>query len=100
MSNNINQQGIGLGLTVSNQICQKLGGNLFIERSEPHKGSKFTFYLPTKLCERQSETIFTSENIGLSNISKTEQSFSEHSGSERLDTEQINKYIKKRSNKS
>ncbi|CDW77828.1 multi-sensor hybrid histidine kinase [Stylonychia lemnae] len=49
MSNNVNQQGIGLGLTVSNQICKQLGGSLFIESSEPKKGSKFTFYIPIQL---------------------------------------------------
>ena len=47
MNNNINQTGIGLGLTVSAQICRKLGGNLYVESSEPQKGSKLTFFLPT-----------------------------------------------------
>jgi signal transduction histidine kinase len=49
MNNHINEAGIGLGLTVSAQLCKKLGGNLYVERSEPLKGSKLTFFLPIQL---------------------------------------------------
>lgn len=38
----INQQGVGLGLMISKQLCNKLGGDIFVD-SEPGKGTKFTF---------------------------------------------------------
>jgi len=37
---------MGLGLTVSNLICEELGGKLYLEWTLPGKGSKFQLYLP------------------------------------------------------
>eukprot|EP00347_Sterkiella_histriomuscorum_P020244 403338541 len=48
-NNNINQQGIGLGLTVSSQICKQLGGSLHIVRSQPQIGTKLVFFLPVQM---------------------------------------------------
>ncbi|CDW71321.1 multi-sensor hybrid histidine kinase [Stylonychia lemnae] len=46
---NINQQGLGLGLSVSNLICQQLNGNIFLEWTRKSKGSKFSFYIPVQV---------------------------------------------------
>lgn len=43
--NNINQGGMGLGLTASNLICKALGGSLNLIRSEKNVGSKFNFIM-------------------------------------------------------
>ena len=40
---NINQGGMGLGLTSANLICKVLNGNLNLIRSEKNNGSKFNF---------------------------------------------------------
>jgi signal transduction histidine kinase len=45
-SKNINQNGMGLGLTISKMIVQQLGGQIFCE-SQYGKGSKFEFNIPT-----------------------------------------------------
>ncbi|CDW81259.1 multi-sensor hybrid histidine kinase [Stylonychia lemnae] len=50
----ISQSGIGLGLTVSNLICEDLGGKLFLEWTLPGKGSKFQLYLPVQINNDQS----------------------------------------------
>ncbi|CDW79185.1 multi-sensor hybrid histidine kinase [Stylonychia lemnae] len=50
----ISQQGMGLGLTVSNLICEDLGGKLFLEWTLPGKGSKFQLYLPVQINNDQS----------------------------------------------
>ena len=41
----MNRGGMGLGLTISKMIIQKLGGDIKVE-SEPGVGSKFTFIIP------------------------------------------------------
>ena len=38
--------GTGLGLYISREFCKILGGDLFLESSEPGKGSTFSFRLP------------------------------------------------------
>lgn len=38
-------EGTGLGLHISRQMVQKMGGDLVLESSEPGKGSKFSFSL-------------------------------------------------------
>lgn len=40
---------MGLGLTVSNLICEELGGKMLLDWSLPGKGSKFSVYLPVKI---------------------------------------------------
>ena len=47
--NNINQGGMGLGLTASNLICKALGGSLNLIRSEVNVGSKFNFIMRIRL---------------------------------------------------
>jgi K+-sensing histidine kinase KdpD len=42
----INQHGVGLGLSVSKMICKLLKGDLFLDWSIENVGSKFSFYLP------------------------------------------------------
>jgi signal transduction histidine kinase/ActR/RegA family two-component response regulator len=42
--------GTGLGLTISNELCQAMGGDLSCS-SEPGRGSVFTFRLPLPLAE-------------------------------------------------
>eukprot|EP00347_Sterkiella_histriomuscorum_P021911 403332342 len=50
---NINQQGLGLGLSVSSQICNQLGGKLFVENSEVNIGSKFAFIIPVQTTHKE-----------------------------------------------
>lgn len=38
--------GTGLGLSISRQLVELMGGRLYLEWSEPGKGTKFTFTLP------------------------------------------------------
>lgn len=40
------QAGTGLGLYISKQICQKMGGDLWLDTSDYGKGSTFAFSLP------------------------------------------------------
>ena len=48
----INRGGIGLGLTISKMILQKMGGDIHVE-SKPGVGSKFTFIIPIEVLENQ-----------------------------------------------
>lgn len=61
---------MGLGLTVSNLLCEELGGKMFLDWSHPGKGSKFTVYLPIKL-----QGLNTLEEIKESDESYSEMSF-------------------------
>lgn len=45
----INQAGMGLGLSVAKLICKSLKGKLTIIRTEPNEGTKVNFILPIKL---------------------------------------------------
>lgn len=46
---NINQGGMGLGLTAANLICKALNGSLNLIRSEENVGSKFNFTMRVRL---------------------------------------------------
>ena len=53
-------KGTGLGLYISREFARKMGGDLWIERSEPQMGSTFTFSLPltgTDLSKRVVESL-------------------------------------------
>ena len=41
-SNNLNKQGVGLGLSICKKICQFMGGDITVS-SQKDEGSKFTF---------------------------------------------------------
>ncbi|TNV86645.1 hypothetical protein FGO68_gene11630 [Halteria grandinella] len=43
---NVNQAGLGLGLTVSHLICQHMGGNLALVMSQEGIGTKFSAIIP------------------------------------------------------
>lgn len=47
--------GTGLGLYISKEIIQKMGGELWIERSEIGKGSTFVFSLPIAKSQRATK---------------------------------------------
>ncbi|TDF95446.1 ATP-binding protein [Paenibacillus piri] len=38
--------GMGLGLYISRQLIERMGGRIFVERSEPGQGTRMTFTLP------------------------------------------------------
>ena len=48
----MNQDGVGLGLTISKNIANALGGDIKVQ-SEVGVGSQFTLILPSKLDEKQ-----------------------------------------------
>ncbi|CDW91743.1 multi-sensor hybrid histidine kinase [Stylonychia lemnae] len=49
-ADNINQNGLGLGLSVSSSICDHLQGKLQIEWTKKKKGTRISFYLPALYC--------------------------------------------------
>lgn len=59
---NINQGGMGLGLTAANLICKVLRGNLKLIRSEKNNGSKFNFTMQVRL---GSDIVYTDETSNL-----------------------------------
>lgn len=53
-------KGTGLGLYISREFARKMGGDLWIERSEPQMGSTFTFSAPlsgSDLAKRVAESL-------------------------------------------
>ncbi len=57
--NNTNRPpGTGLGLYISRDLAKKMGGKLFLERSEPNKGSTFTLTVPLSLSELAKKVNF------------------------------------------
>lgn len=68
--NNINQGGIGLGLTASNLICQALNGSLNLIRSELNNGSKFNFIMRIHIgSEIKIDNIKTQDENGSGSVS-------------------------------
>lgn len=47
----ISQQGIGLGLTVSSILCEKMLGKIFLQQTKEGKGSKFIVYIPVHIVQ-------------------------------------------------
>ena len=65
-SDNVNQQGLGLGLSISSLICkgvidihcilgEQLNAKLFVEYSKVKKGSKFGLIIPIKVIQIEDE---------------------------------------------
>lgn len=59
---NINQGGMGLGLTAANLICKVLHGNLNLVRSEKNNGSKFNFTMQVRL---GSDIVYNNDNTSM-----------------------------------
>ena len=52
--------GTGLGLYISRQFARKMGGDLWLERSEPNMGSTFIFSVPlsgSNLAKRVADSL-------------------------------------------
>eukprot|EP00347_Sterkiella_histriomuscorum_P006750 403351574 len=63
-ADNINQQGMGLGLTVSNLLCETLGGKMFLDWSSEGQGTKFQLFIPCKMNQSEMRVVTTnSENF-------------------------------------
>jgi signal transduction histidine kinase len=57
--NNINQQGIGLGLSVSKMICKRLDGDLILDWSKLDAGSKFSIFIPISAQNQERLNLFS-----------------------------------------
>ncbi|MFQ6372317.1 response regulator [Shewanella sp. YIC-542] len=57
--------GTGLGLTISQQLIQQMGGEIWVE-SMPGHGSKFSFTLPLTLAEKAADASVSGETMDLS----------------------------------
>ena len=56
-SRDINRGGMGLGLTISKMILQQLKGDITV-KSEPKKGSIFTFRIPIAELKNMTSSCF------------------------------------------
>jgi len=54
--------GTGLGLTITQQFCQMMGGDITVE-SEPGEGSVFTIWLPTKVVDSKQKDMVKSDSV-------------------------------------
>ena len=66
------QGGTGIGLSLSKQLAERLGGQLTVE-SEEQKGSRFKFQLPLTLVEKES-LIHPGQSTEVETIASSEQS--------------------------
>eukprot|EP00347_Sterkiella_histriomuscorum_P004893 403358685 len=65
----INQQGLGLGLSISSLICKQLGGILIVEYSVLNKGSKFSFIIPIVVIQQNIEQLYQDNQFYLNSKS-------------------------------
>lgn len=57
-------QGTGLGLVISRELIELMGGTLWLERSELEQGSCFSFVIPAPMCNNTTVTSYdNSESI-------------------------------------
>ena len=61
-SKDINRGGMGLGLTISKMIIQQLQGDISV-KSEPNKGSTFSFKIPIYEFISQGDNVNNNNNI-------------------------------------
>ncbi|TSC66406.1 MAG: sensory transduction histidine kinase, partial [Microgenomates group bacterium Gr01-1014_80] len=56
-------RGTGLGLYISREFARKMGGELWIERSEPGKGTTFAFTLPLTPLNQPSNMLLSNSYV-------------------------------------
>ena len=61
----MNQEGVGLGLSISKNLAKALGGDIFAE-SLLGVGSKFTVIIPIKLNKREQKSFLDRKIRGTS----------------------------------
>ncbi|WP_297423515.1 ABC transporter substrate binding protein [Clostridium sp.] len=74
-----NYGGNGLGLYISKQLLERMGGKIFLEWSEPQKGTCFSFLLP-KSEEKlvNEEKIYEQQSEEIHNIPKAQNKLNKH----------------------
>ena len=72
-SKNINESGVGLGLTICKNICEHMGGSIEVS-SKQNKGSIFSFEVKVKTSERRKITTYEDDSCD-ENINSIDNSF-------------------------
>lgn len=78
-TDNYNNKGSGLGLSLSKSLAKKLGGDISV-LSEYNKGSVFTLELPILKTENELDAEDDEENVGLTLLESTEMISDQDSG--------------------